>query len=87
MEDELSLALFETSHHFLHHMCPFLILGELNDVALQCVPNEVFLFRKIHQVKHGLDSVRALLVATYINELRLNALQYGQSLVAGTARE
>lgn len=54
-------------------------------IANEGISDEIFFFRKVHQVEHGLYGVSALLIATYLIEFRLDHIEYGQSLVSRAA--
>lgn len=59
------------------------ISGEVDDVPLKCFENELLFLVKCDEVKHGLNRVRPLLVAAYLDEMLLNDREDEEPLVTG----
>lgn len=63
------------------------ISGEVNDVPLQGLENELLFLVEGDEVKHGLNRVCPLLVAAYLDEILLNNSEDEEPLVAGAGRQ
>jgi hypothetical protein len=68
-------------------MSPLSISGEVDDVALKRLENELLFLIERDEVKHGLNRVRPLLVAAYLDEMLLNNREDEQPLLAGATRK
>lgn len=84
IKDKSSLGLFKTREHLLYYMCSLGIQGERDNVSNECISDKVFFFRQVHQIKHGLDCVCSLFIATYLNELWFDHPQDSKSLITRT---
>lgn len=75
IKDELSHLGLKVGEHLLNDMVALGVLRELDNVATECGDDEGKLFRHVNGVEHGLNRMRALLVAANTYELLLNGLQ------------